>query len=116
MKASKPNLWKTPSQTFVSLPVGGWLIMPTSIVPACFREILRAKAGEDRERRLWQPTRHPVQIETERFWQVKIDYLHANPCRKGLVVQPDHWRFSSAAAWTRGELERSEVVLSPVFW
>src|SRR5262249_19301810 len=41
------------------------------------------RAGGDRERRLWQPTRHAVQIETEGFWQAKIDYLHHNTLRKG---------------------------------
>src|SRR5262249_23576836 len=55
-------------------------------LPPAFTEVLRSRAGEDRERRFWQPTRHPVQIETEGFWQAKLDYLHANPCRKGLVT------------------------------
>jgi hypothetical protein len=36
--------------------------------PQCFRDLFRAKAGEDRERRLWQATRHPVQIHHEPFW------------------------------------------------
>ena len=59
-------------------------------MPACFLTVLTEHAGGDRERRLWQPTRHPVQIETEGFWQAKIDYLHQNPVRKGLVRQAEH--------------------------
>jgi REP element-mobilizing transposase RayT len=83
-------------------------------MPASFSAVFEKCAGEDRARRFWQPTRHPVQIENEKFWQAKLDYLHANPCRKGLVVQPEHWRFSSAGHWLVGA--DSEVILSPVYW
>jgi hypothetical protein len=85
-------------------------------LPRSFTEVFQQKAGDDRERRFWQPTRHPVQIETEPFWQAKLDYLHANPCRKGLVTQPEHWRFSSAHYWRHGDGTANDVVLSPVFW
>src|SRR5919201_1022284 len=66
-----------------------------SNMPRCFSETFRAAAGTDRERRFWQPTRHPEQIETEQFWQAKLDYQHANPVRKGLVPRAEYWRFSS---------------------
>ncbi|MFT3878492.1 MAG: hypothetical protein QM703_02395 [Gemmatales bacterium] len=85
-------------------------------MPACFPEILKERAGDDRERRLWQPTRHPVQIETENFWQVKIDYLHHNPLRKGLVREAEHWRFSSASYWASGGKIENDVILSLVQW
>jgi len=85
-------------------------------MPACFADALRQAAGDDRERRFWQPTRHPEQLETEAFWRVKFDYLHENPCRKGLVRRAEHWRFSSASYWlAEGTLE-SEVILSAIEW
>src|SRR5260370_14426445 len=61
-------------------------------MPHCFSQVFQERAGGDRERRFRQPTRHPVQLETESFWQAKLDYLHGNPCRKGLVTQPQEWR------------------------
>ena len=61
-------------------------------MPACFSDVLREKSGDDRERRFWQPGKHPEQIETETFWQPKFDYLHGNPCRKGLVRRAEWWR------------------------
>jgi putative transposase len=85
-------------------------------LPRCFTEVFQQKAGDDRERRFWQPTRHPVQLETEPFWQAKLDYLHTNLCRKGLVMQAEHWRFSSAGYRLRGGETANDVVLSPVFW
>jgi len=85
-------------------------------MPACFADALRQAAGDDRERRFWQPTRHPEQLETEAFWRAKFDYLHENPCRKGLVRRVDHWRFSSAAFWRSDGNECAEVVLSGIAW
>jgi putative transposase len=85
-------------------------------MPACFQRVLAEHAGCDRERRLWQPTRHPVQIETEGFWQAKIDYLHHNPLRKGLVRATEHWRFSSASYWASGGKIENDVLLNAVLW
>jgi putative transposase len=85
-------------------------------LPRTFGEVFARHAGGDRERRIWQPTRHPVQLETEAFWQTKLDYLHDNPCRKGLVRQPEHWRFSSAAYWLASDEQAGEVPLSGVAW
>jgi REP element-mobilizing transposase RayT len=85
-------------------------------MPACFTDALRQSAGDDRERRFWQSTRHPEQLETEAFWRVKLDYLHENPCRKGLVIRAEHWRFSSAGYWLSEGKASSEVVLSAIEW
>jgi putative transposase len=85
-------------------------------VAHCFTEALRAAATADRERRFWQPSRHLEVIETEKFWIQKRDYLHENPCRKGLVVRADHWRFSSAAYYTSDGQVRGDVDISPVDW
>ena len=85
-------------------------------MPACFQDVLSERAGGDRERRLWQPTRHPVQIETEPFWQAKIDYLHQNPVRKGLVREAGHWRFSSASYWASGGKIENDVLLDSIQW
>jgi hypothetical protein len=86
-------------------------------LPPSFTTVFEQRAGEDRERRVWQPTRHPVQIETEGFWQAKLDYLHANPCRKGLVVLPEYWRFSSASHWLgRPQTPANDVMLTPIVW
>ncbi len=52
-----------------------------------FRRAIRANSGEDRDRRFWKTTTHPEPIETERFYRQKLDYLHDNPCRKGLFLR-----------------------------
>jgi REP element-mobilizing transposase RayT len=82
-------------------------------MPACFAQTLRSSAINDRERRFWQPSRHPVSIENEYFWNVKLNYLHENPVRKGLVTQADHWRFSSARYYLTDGLQLCDV---PITW
>ncbi|MBY0231828.1 MAG: hypothetical protein K2W96_21280 [Gemmataceae bacterium] len=85
-------------------------------LPGCFLDVMEKAAGLDRSRRFWQPTRHPVLIEKEPFWQAKFDYLHDNPRRKGLVLSPSQWRFSSAAYWMSDCQEPTEVPLVALDW
>jgi putative transposase len=85
-------------------------------LPACFTDVLRLAAGVDRERRFWQTSRHPVAVETEAFWRQKLDYLHENPCRKGLVLRASDWRFSSAAYFASDGESKSEVKLTGIDW
>ncbi|MFI5460057.1 MAG: hypothetical protein ACHRXM_31955 [Isosphaerales bacterium] len=85
-------------------------------MPRCFDEVFVASFGGDRERRFWQATLPPETIETEAFYLQKLDYLHDNPRRKGLVTRAEHWRFSSASYWlSEGKVE-NDVILSQVEW
>jgi REP element-mobilizing transposase RayT len=85
-------------------------------LPACFSDVFRQSAGADRSRQFWQATRHPEVLETERFWRQKLDYLHENPCRKGLVRRAQDWRFSSAAFWLSDGQAESDVLLTAIDW
>jgi putative transposase len=87
-----------------------------SHLPSCFHQTLRSAATADRERRFWQPSRHPEAIETERFWRQKLDYLHDNPRRKGLVSRAQDWRFSSAAHYDSDGQRASDVTIVALDW
>jgi hypothetical protein len=82
----------------------------------CFPETLRAQATADRERRFWQPSRHAEAIQTERFWQQKLDCLHDNPRRKGLVRHPRDWRWSCAAWYFTDGQQAIDVPLTRIAW
>jgi putative transposase len=56
--------------------------------PPTFMTSFEEQASKDRQHRFWQPTQHPVGILTEAVCRQKMDYLHHNPCRKGLVRCP----------------------------
>jgi hypothetical protein len=50
----------------------------------------------------------------ERVLEIEMDYLHHNPCRKGLVLCPEDRRFSSALYWSMRE--ENDVKLSDAGW
>jgi putative transposase len=85
-------------------------------VPRCFGETLREQTTTDRTRRFWQPSRRAEALLTEPFWQQKLDYLHDNPRRKGLVRLAEHWRFSSAAWYFSGGTELVDVPITAIEW
>jgi putative transposase len=85
-----------------------------SNMPSCFGSTLCRSAGTDRKHRFWQGGTHPEAIYTQPFWHQKLDYIHANPIRKGLVSEAHHWRFSSAAYWLIGG--ESDIILADVEW
>ncbi len=47
------------------------------------------------DHKVWQDGNHPEMIKTQGFFLQKADYIHANPHRKGLVVDPMAWTYSS---------------------
>jgi len=52
----------------------------------------------------------------ERFWQLKPEYLHSSPCRKGLVRYPEQERFSSARFYADGCGVHSEFEVTQLEW
>jgi putative transposase len=54
------------------------------------------------EHQVWQEGSHPQVIRTDAMMLQKLEYLHNNPVKRGLVASPEHWRYSSAHEWLRG--------------
>ncbi|HEX6983386.1 MAG TPA: transposase [Balneolaceae bacterium] len=50
----------------------------------------------DQVHQLWQEGFHPKQIVSDNMMIQKIEYIHANPVKKGYVDEVIHWRYSSA--------------------
>jgi len=50
----------------------------------------------DSDYQVWQEGFHPKQITAEGMLRQKIEYIHHNPVRIGLVEKPEDWLFSSA--------------------
>ena len=44
---------------------------------------------------LWQGGYHPQEIKTEKVLIQKIEYIHSNPVRAGLVKEAQQWTYSS---------------------
>jgi putative transposase len=61
-------------------------------------------AHKPTEFQVWQEGSHPQAIPSDEIMEQKLEYLHANPVKRGLVVSPEHWRYSSAHAWLPGAM------------
>ncbi|HVW02833.1 MAG TPA: transposase [Planctomycetaceae bacterium] len=56
------------------------------------------------KQRFWQPKYYPFEIYSQKKLEEKLNYMHWNPVRRGLVGRPVDWRWSSARWY---ELRRS---------
>jgi REP element-mobilizing transposase RayT len=52
---------------------------------------------------LWQHENHPEELITNRFIAQKLDYIHQNPVRAGIVYRAEDYKYSSAAAYSGSE-------------
>lgn len=50
----------------------------------------------DQNYKVWQDGFHPIGLQSEYFYQQKLNYIHENPVRKKYVRKPEHWFYSSA--------------------
>jgi len=57
----------------------------------------------DRQYQFWQEGVHAELILDEVMMRQKLDYIHANPVKRGYVARPEHWRNSSAGHYFGGE-------------
>lgn len=44
----------------------------------------------------WQQDYHPITLDRGHIYQQRLDYLHENPVRAGIVWEPQHYKYSSA--------------------
>jgi REP element-mobilizing transposase RayT len=63
----------------------------------------------------WQLGNHAEEIYSEKFMWSKIDYIHFNPVRAGIVLNPQDYIYSSASNYIDGKgIIEVEVVQIPV--
>jgi len=77
-------------------------------------EIMRRtvrKEGRMQEFQVWQDGFHPKSITSDAMMLQKMKYIHNNPVRKGFVVAPEDWRYSSARNYLRGDQSVLEIDL-----
>ena len=52
--------------------------------------------NNNKEFQFWRQDYHPVELNTNIILKQRLDYLHENPVRSGLVWEPQHYKYSSA--------------------
>src|SRR3990170_204069 len=76
---------------FTSRNIAEWLRVNN---PPLF-EKLKADAYRGQNYAVWQETFRSEVIYERKFLVQKIDYIHNNPVRRGLVEEPGDWRYTS---------------------
>ena len=59
-------------------------------------KFFKLQLKRDRSYQLWQEGTCPKLINSEEMMLQKLEYIHNNPVKRGYVVNPVHWRYSSA--------------------
>jgi REP element-mobilizing transposase RayT len=60
---------------------------------------------------LWQTDKNVLPVFSEGMFLEKVNYIHCNPVRAGLVDHADDYRWSSARVWHRRSLEDEPLLL-----
>ena len=67
---------------------------------------------------LWQTEKNVLPIFSERMFMEKLNYIHQNPVRAGLVKQATDYRWSSARIWQSCPLENEPLLMDKelIYW
>jgi putative transposase len=53
--------------------------------------------------KVWTSNNHPEEIYSREFLLSKLNYIHLNPVRAGLVAEPEHYLYSSASNYVHNK-------------
>jgi hypothetical protein len=52
---------------------------------------------------IWSNDNHPEECFTNGFMKTKLNYIHENPVRAGIVAKPEDFLYSSASNYVTGK-------------
>ena len=59
--------------------------------------------NNNKDFQFWKQDYHPIELNTAPKLKERLDYLHENPVRSGLVWEPWHYKYSSAIDYYTNE-------------
>ncbi|HEY1272346.1 MAG TPA: hypothetical protein VGF08_10195 [Terriglobales bacterium] len=68
------------------------------------RAALQPSLFEGQAQHVWQARFYDFNVWTERKRIEKLRYMHRNPVKRGLVLEPEQWAWSSFRWYWRGEM------------
>ena len=75
---------------------GGRIVPQLETIPGIDVSIITRKGGS---RSLWKRSFYDFNLISERKFLEKLEYIHQNPVRWGLTLNPGDWAYSSFRAW-----------------
>jgi putative transposase len=102
------------------LEVAGYVVMPEHVhlllseprrdLLAVGLQALKISVGKRAEQRpFWQAQYYDFNVYTRAKRVEKLQYIHANPVKRGLVEKPEDWVWSSYRYYQTGEQGRVKV-------
>ena len=61
------------------------------------------KNGNNKLYQVWQQNNQPKALVHPKFIRQKLDYIHMNPVKSGVVLEPEAYRYSSARQYITNE-------------
>jgi putative transposase len=102
------------------LQVIGYVVMPEHVhllltepsrasLARALQSLKISVARRSRENPFWQARYYDFSVFTESKRIGKLEYMHANPIRRGLVETAEAWRWSSARFYLSGETGKVQI-------
>lgn len=59
-------------------------------------ELAGKRNSNNKNYQFWQQDNRPIELSTNNMMDQRLEYLHQNPVKEGLVLLPEHYIYSSA--------------------
>jgi REP-associated tyrosine transposase len=82
---------------------------PTASLATALKAIKVSVSKQAAQSPLWTPRYYDFNVYSERKRIEKLRYIHRNPVKRGLVGQPEDWRWSSFSHYATGEIRTIEI-------
>src|SRR6476661_6295071 len=76
---------------------------PSVVMKVIKQRFTRQAKGDKTRHSIWQKRFYDFNVWSERKRIEKLRYIHRNPVKRGLVEQPEQWKWSSFRAYFYGE-------------
>src|SRR5919109_4747931 len=74
-----------------------------------FAKRLRSRRSPEESGSFWQKRYYDRNVRNYREFTVKLRYLHRNPVKRGLVLNPEEWKWSSYRHYAQREIGIVEI-------
>lgn len=61
--------------------------------------------------KIWQDGFHPIECDTTKILEQKLNYIHANPVKEEIVIEAHEYKFSSAVDYSGGKSDVDVVLI-----
>jgi putative transposase len=90
--------------------VAGYVVMPKlALLSKALQALKLSVAVQRSERPFWQVRYYDFNVYTSHKRSEKIEYMHRNPVKRGLVAEPADWTWSSYGHYRTGERFTVEI-------